>query len=608
MALGDLLGTGHNVLIVVTTEGNCYLFDVSYMSSSDYMSSKLSEEPQSMEKEGETKTPSHGPPSRKHPSSELTPRSTRTLSANSSSKDPQEDRGAPQEGLQAGTDAPPPLSRNPSGVWTTPRPDSTRPADSSKYPDSSSGHPATGHPSAGKPVVHDDWVSNAPSHHQPGSISTNPTSGTTTPTHAQSRSHDPVAESILDDMVILKGTDTLAPGNLAHGSLSGAGALSGGTGNQQRSSFQAPTLAHSASASGSLNVQSSLNLGLLNPSLNKTTKTEKIEPVYRWFVAGNGTCAIVADVNEDGQCELVVGSSNRVVYCYGIAHEVDAFGAISLKLKLKSKWNVPGQVGSLSLSHDRWGRPILVVAQHGGNYTTIDHRGNSKYREMGVAEPVSHHKASLERNSATQIRHLARQPFDSLGSPQDPVLMAMASLDGAVKLQEENSKMLWTKQTDHQLFALSVVDITGDGLQEIVACSWDGTTYIYDHFGNCVQFQFDERVAAFTAGEYSITKGNKQPCLFFLTFSDHLYIYHNLPITSIPVSSLISTMKPQFEAAKNAKIDKSGPWTRSEQARLIRSLLDPSKFDEQAALAYKAKLEQRLQDLGGQQHSEAKQR
>ena len=329
-------------------------------------------------------------------------------------------------------------------------------------------------------------------------------------------------------------------------------------------------------------------------------KTERIEPIYRWFVAGNGTCAIVTDVDEDGQSELVIGSSNRVVYSYGIAHETDAYGAVTTKLKLKSKWSVPGQVGSLSIFPDHWGRPVLVVAQNGGSYTTIDHRGNTKFRQLGVAEPVSQTNAMHERNAPTLIRHLVRAPFALDGSPQDPILLAMVGLDGSVKLQEENSKMLWEKKINNQIFALTTLDVTLDGRMELVACGWDGTTFIYDQEGNCVEFVFEERVAAFTAGLYSVSKGNPQPCLFFLTFSDRLYIYHNLSIKSIPTSSLITRLGPQFEISKNAKIDKSGPWVRAEQARIIKSLLDPSKFDESAALAYKAHLERRLQEAMGQ--------
>ena len=38
--------------------------------------------------------------------------------------------------------------------------------------------------------------------------------------------------------------------------------------------------------------------------------------------------------------------------------------------------------------------------------------------------------------------------------------------------------MLDLIQVDHQLMCLSMVDVTGDGLEEVICCSWDGQTYI----------------------------------------------------------------------------------------------------------------------------------
>ena len=40
----------------------------------------------------------------------------------------------------------------------------------------------------------------------------------------------------------------------------------------------------------------------------------------------------------------------------------------------------------------------------------------------------------------------------------------------------------------------------GDGTEEVVACSWDGQTYIANLNRDVVRFQFQENVAAFYAG------------------------------------------------------------------------------------------------------------
>lgn len=519
LALGDLLGSGQNALVVLTTEGNCYLFNVAYQNSIDISTNKSTSD-LLLDKKDDDKTLELGPPSRKYGSAErkLGPshQSLGTSQSENDDKPTHTDSLQPQAGEYGST------GRSGSASWLTGRSEST--SSSSQTTKHTEGAPSSATITATNTVVHDDWVSNAPSQSQP-------TSSLPRVASYSSLSAENIEEAV--------------------------------------SSRKEP-------------VKSS---------------PDRIEPLYRWFIAGNGTCAIIADIDEDKQSELVIGSSNRVVYSYGIVHELDAMGAITTKLKLKNKWNVPGQVGSLSLSHDQWGRPILVVSQHGGNYTTIDHRGSTKYRQWGNVQPLTHSNAKDERSAPAIIRHASRSSVSPFGTPQNPVLMAMASLDGSIMLQEESSKEIWQKDLGHQLFALSVTDLTGDGNADIIACAWDGKTFIFDQQANCVEFQFEERVAAFVAGRYSVTKSTPQPCLVFVTFSDHVCIYYNLPIKSAPSHSLISRLGDQFEVCKNVKADKSGPWTRIEQARLIKSLLDPSKFDEAAAEEYKRSLEKKLQSL-----------
>ena len=41
----------------------------------------------------------------------------------------------------------------------------------------------------------------------------------------------------------------------------------------------------------------------------------------------------------------------------------------------------------------------------------------------------------------------------------------------------------------------------GDGTEEVIACSWDGQTYIANLNRDVVRFQFQENVAAFYAGK-----------------------------------------------------------------------------------------------------------
>ena len=44
----------------------------------------------------------------------------------------------------------------------------------------------------------------------------------------------------------------------------------------------------------------------------------------------------------------------------------------------------------------------------------------------------------------------------------------------------------------------------GDGTEEVLACSWDGQTYIINLNKDMVRFQFKENVAAFCAGNIQV--------------------------------------------------------------------------------------------------------
>ncbi|KAG8287732.1 Mitochondrial inner membrane protease subunit 2 [Homalodisca vitripennis] len=49
-------------------------------------------------------------------------------------------------------------------------------------------------------------------------------------------------------------------------------------------------------------------------------------------------------------------------------------------------------------------------------------------------------------------------------------------------------------QVDHQLFALSKLVVIGDGRDEIIACSWNGQTYILDQDKHSVRFHLEVRL------------------------------------------------------------------------------------------------------------------
>ncbi|XP_063995867.1 KICSTOR complex protein ITFG2-like isoform X3 [Diachasmimorpha longicaudata] len=96
---------------------------------------------------------------------------------------------------------------------------------------------------------------------------------------------------------------------------------------------------------------------------------------------------------------------------------------------------------------------------------------------------------------------------------------ALATLDGTIMLVKDEI-ILWAMQVDHQIFALCRLDVTADGADEIVVCTWDGQTYILDQDKNSVRFQFEEPVRSFCTGNYSLTPGGSSPSLVYITFTN----------------------------------------------------------------------------------------
>ncbi|KAL4839747.1 hypothetical protein H8958_008256 [Nasalis larvatus] len=153
--------------------------------------------------------------------------------------------------------------------------------------------------------------------------------------------------------------------------------------------------------------------------------------------------------------------------------------------------------------------------------------------------------------------------FSSSGPPVLPTghgtesggsgLFALCTLDGTLKLMEEMEeadKLLWSVQVDHQLFALEKLDVTGNGHEEVVACAWDGQTYIIDHNRTVVRFQVDENIRAFCAGLYACKEGRNSPCLVYVTFNQKIYVYWEVQLERMESTNLLKLLetKPEYHS------------------------------------------------------------
>ncbi|KAJ8299439.1 hypothetical protein KUTeg_023499, partial [Tegillarca granosa] len=92
-----------------------------------------------------------------------------------------------------------------------------------------------------------------------------------------------------------------------------------------------------------------------------------LKPLFTQHLPANGKVLLIADVDGDGQTELVVGYADRVVRCFKWMSISDSETELTSNAKLIQcdKWQLSRQIGSLTLNIAADGKPELLVAQPG---------------------------------------------------------------------------------------------------------------------------------------------------------------------------------------------------------------------------------------------------
>jgi Integrin-alpha FG-GAP repeat-containing protein 2 len=108
--------------------------------------------------------------------------------------------------------------------------------------------------------------------------------------------------------------------------------------------------------------------------------------------------------------------------------------------------------------------------------------------------------------------------------------------------------------------ALRLMDLNGDGQDEIVACWWDGTTLIVDKDRNIATFRFDDRVSAFLCGQYAVHRAHNIPCFVYVTLFGEIVVYHNVRLESVAAKTLMDC-------------EEGSGWDRRELPALYSSIL-----------------------------------
>ncbi|XP_032730766.1 KICSTOR complex protein ITFG2 isoform X2 [Lontra canadensis] len=298
---------------------------------------------------------------------------------------------------------------------------------------------------------------------------------------------------------------------------------------------------------------------------HESLTAEEQHPVFKQHIPANTKVMLISDIDGDGRCELVVGYTDRVVRAFrwedlgeGTEHPMGQL--VSLK-----KWTLEGQVDSLSVTPGPLGVPELMVSQPGCAYAILLCTWNKDTgpaptsegapegsRDTLAARDVMLHQTSGRIHNKNVSTHLVGNIKRGEGHTAERAgsgLFALCTLDGTLKLMEESDKLLWSVQVDHQLFALEKLDVTGNGHEEVVACAWDGQTYIIDHNRTVVRFQVDENIRAFCAGLYACKEGRNSPCLVYVTFNQKIYVYWEVQLERMESTNLLKLLEaePEFQ-------------------------------------------------------------
>ncbi|ELV09177.1 Integrin-alpha FG-GAP repeat-containing protein 2 [Tupaia chinensis] len=271
---------------------------------------------------------------------------------------------------------------------------------------------------------------------------------------------------------------------------------------------------------------------------------EEQRPAFKQHVPANTKVMLISDIDGDGCYELVVGYTDRVVRAFrwedlGEGPEHLAGQLVSLK-----KWMLEGQVDSLSVTPGPLGVPELMVSQPGCAYAVLlctwsrdagsppaSEGAAEGSRESPAARDVVLHQTSGRIHNKDVSTHLVGN-IKHGHSPEGggSGLFALCTLDG------ERWRPWW-----------EVVCPWGDGREEVVACAWDGQTYIIDHSRTVVRFQVDENIRAFCAGLYACKEGRNSPCLVYATFNQKIYVYWEVRLERMESTNLLKILEAEPE-------------------------------------------------------------
>ncbi|XP_028405156.1 KICSTOR complex protein ITFG2-like isoform X2 [Dendronephthya gigantea] len=308
----------------------------------------------------------------------------------------------------------------------------------------------------------------------------------------------------------------------------------------------------------------------------------------------NGKVALIADVDGDGTNELVIASTDRVVRVFkwvkdegkkdvktqekkmlaeqssksslkkyfsrdndeddkneSESESSTSSGIFNGKFVCVKRLKLAGQIESLSVIEGRNGTsPAILVSQPGGYIYLF-------CGEESLQESLHKQKKKLIPKSSTVSFTDCYSSVDN-SRPQHPLprrsemstvptyaiswfhgsvrpssassnFIAMCTLNGNLSVIKDE-KLSWSMTHNQNVFTVQRLDITDDGKDEVIFCSWSGETFIMDQYENIVNFKLGQDISAFCAGFYSRDPGVAKPCLVYVMFNNRIRLYWNVKL------------------------------------------------------------------------------
>ncbi|KAF2072506.1 hypothetical protein CYY_006173 [Polysphondylium violaceum] len=203
---------------------------------------------------------------------------------------------------------------------------------------------------------------------------------------------------------------------------------------------------------------------------------------------------------------------------------------------------------------------VSVNSSNGGVNSNIINNNNGHNLNNSIGTSIFSIGQTSSRRKRTEIITNISPPIriceddqedgDSNNSSNASSIVSIATLDGVLRLQKIGKGPVWKMEIQEmgsgQLIALQTIRQKNMKTDCAVACGWDGLTLVVDPHRNVLSFKFGDRVCAFTSGYYSLSKGVPSICFIYVTFFGEIIIYHDISLNTQPMRSLTYTTKQEW--------------------------------------------------------------